>query len=708
MQILITDVTGAIGRSLARQLLAAGYAVSGIADSPHERLDPEVDFVCAPLAGAVLDDLTDAADVVVHLAPIEASAPGSAGIDGVVQVSHAAARAGARLLFVSHAAGQPELYRHAEQLVASAWAPSLIVRVAPLVGRQLDWVVCRTVASLLRAKMSPQTMRLLHFDDLVRFLVQAVGTDRTGLVELATPDTVDMTTAHRLLRTATRQPHTHRIASWPHPMPELDMAALQDDWTFECGWPATDAVADTVRGLTGRRLDVAGATEVSGHLPMPVETAPGWEPCDGATLHCAAPDGLEGEFDDRIDPRFPVFSATTLADALAGPLTPMTLDVQLAGLRSASREVAQVLALHGVVATEWESRGIAVFGHRPYIGVSTSAVVAGQLPGWDEHALTERALGGHPHDLFPLGRPRSAGSLPVPAARAIVVTRALTTLRHLKTDTEAYAAAAAAAHLKAAQLAALPDARLEVRLQLLRDRIHQGWSLIALWVVDNGVTAAAVEHTGAVGPSTAAGFGAVLESRRVADETASLIEVLQRNPQLRELAQEGDLAGIRAVSPRFAAAVDAVAGRIGHRGPGEAELANPVFGDDRALLLTTVAAAGTAAAVPAPTPGSATLAQRMVANTLVSRETAYDATMRFTHELRMTLREIGSRRVRAELLDTVDDVYYLTCEELLTMSADARLRIKRRRAERERLQALHLPDVFDHTWSPVAAPEGTA
>ncbi|PQM48424.1 hypothetical protein C1Y40_01357 [Mycobacterium talmoniae] len=98
----------------------------------------------------------------------------------------------------------------------------------------------------------------------------------------------------------------------------------------------------------------------------------------------------------------------------------------------------------------------------------------------------------------------------------------------------------------------------------------------------------------------------------------------------------------------------------------------------------------------------------MVANTLVSRETAYDATMRFTHELRMTLREIGSRRVRAELLDTVDDVYYLTCEELLTMSADARLRIKRRRAERERLQALHLPDVFDHTWSPVAAPEGTA
>jgi hypothetical protein len=67
----------------------------------------------------------------------------------------------------------------------------------------------------------------------------------------------------------------------------------------------------------------------------------------------------------------------------------------------------------------------------------------------------------------------------------------------------------------------------------------------------------------------------------------------------------------------------------------------------------------------------------------------------------MTLRELGSRRVCADVIDTVDDVYYLTCNELLAMPADARLRIKRRRAERERLQALHLPDVIDHAWLPV-------
>ena len=104
-------------------------------------------------------------------------------------------------------------------------------------------------------------------------------------------------------------------------------------------------------------------------------------------LPSAAPEGMEGEFDDRIDPRFPVFSATGLADALPGPLTPITLDVQLSGLRTASRATGQVLALGGVVADEWGSRAIAVFGHRPYVGVSANAVAAAQLPGWDEKAL---------------------------------------------------------------------------------------------------------------------------------------------------------------------------------------------------------------------------------------------------------------------------------------------------------------------------------
>ena len=59
-------------------------------------------------------------------------------------------------------------------------------------------MVCRTVATLLRTKVSAQPMRVLHLDDLVRFLVQSLNTDRAGVVDLATPDTVNVVTAWRL------------------------------------------------------------------------------------------------------------------------------------------------------------------------------------------------------------------------------------------------------------------------------------------------------------------------------------------------------------------------------------------------------------------------------------------------------------------------------------------------------------------------------
>ena len=110
--------------------------------------------------------------------------------------------------------------------------------------------------------------------------------------------------------------------------------------------------------------------------------------------------------------------------------------------------------------------------------------------------------------------------------------------------------------------------------------------------------------------------------------------------------------------------------------------------------------AGTGSPPTEPTP-RAKPARRLAARTRGSRELAHDTTIRFTHALRTTLRELGSRRVAADLIDVVDDVYYLTCDELVTMPADARLRIKRRRAERERLQAQRTPDVIDGAWAPV-------
>ncbi|HEY0225050.1 MAG TPA: hypothetical protein VGC05_01380, partial [Mycobacterium sp.] len=499
-----------------------------------------------------------------------------------------------------------------------------------------------------------------------------------------------------LLRSVSPRSRLHRIPSWSQPIPSMDINATQDDWMFEFGWKAVEAVTDTARGLVGRRPSPAGATSHGRQMPLPVEVLPQLAP--SGELDSAAPEGMEGEFDDRIDPRFPVFSATGLDEALPGPLTPITLDVQLSGLRTASQATSRVLALGGVVGDEWGSRAIAVFGHRPYVGVSANVVAAAQLPGWDEKALVQDALINQPQvgDVLPFGQPRLAEGPLGSVAKAIAAARSLALLRHLKADTRAYSAAAQAEHADTAQLSLLPEAALGVRVRLLRDRIHQGWILTASWLIDTGVTAAALEPTRA--DSKVSGVGMLVQSRRIAAETAELATALRNDPPLRALASEGNIASIRALSAHTAGLLDAAIARIGHRGPGEGELASPTFGDDPAMLLVAAAEAAGAPADSAPPVG---LIHRLAAHPRESRELAHDTTIRFTHELRMTLRELGSRWVSADLIDVVDDVYYLTCDELVTMPADARLRIKRRRAERERLQAHRPPEVIDHTWAPV-------
>ncbi|MBZ4589555.1 NAD-dependent epimerase/dehydratase family protein, partial [Mycobacterium avium subsp. hominissuis] len=554
MHILVTDATGALGRLVAGQLIAAGHTVTGIAELPHPCLDRNVEFVCAPLRDRVLRELTDEADAVIHLAPIDPTAPGNAAMDGLARVTDAAARAGSRLLFVSQAAGRPELYRPAEDLVASSWGPSVVVRIAPPVGRQLDWMVCRTAATVLRTKVSAQPMRVLHLDDLMRFLVTALDTDRTGVVDLASPDTVNLVTAWRMLRATDPRSRLHRVRSWSQLIPDLNVAAAQEDWLFEFGWHALDAVADTARGLVGRRLDTAGAINHGAQLALPVEVLPQRA---GNGAHSAAPEGVEGEFDDRIDPRFPVFSATALTEALPGPLTPITLDVQLSGLRTASRVLGRVLALGGAVGEEWDSRAIAVFGHRPYVGVSVNMVAATQLPGWDQDAVARDALVGRPQvgDPLPFGEPALAGGALGSIAKAVAAGRSVALLRHLRANTRDYCAAAVAEQVDAAQLALLPQAALEVRLRLLRDRIHQGWILNALWLLDTGITAAALVRSQA--GQSVPGLGMITESGLVAAETAELAAMLAADPPLCALAADGNLASIRALAPKTAAAVDA-------------------------------------------------------------------------------------------------------------------------------------------------------
>jgi phosphohistidine swiveling domain-containing protein len=670
MRILLTEVTGGLGRALAQSLLAAGHDVSGVALQTHRDLDPGVDFVSAAPAHRVVYDLAAEADVIV---PLPSDGAGVRPAE-LVRICDAAARGGARVVFPSLSLLMPDGWQQAEDLVGPGWAPNLIVRIAAPVGRQSDALVCRSVAALLSTPTAGP-VHVVHLDDLIRFLVAAVGSDRTGTVELATPDTTNVVSARRILTAVDPRPRMRSADGWPVLTPALDLAPLHGDWQFECGWGATHAVADTARGLQGRKPGPRGAVTVTGRIPMPRNGVPRGA---AAGLVSAAPEGADGEFDDRIDPRFPVFVTTPFTAAHAEPLTPMSLDLHAPGLRAGARAVAQLLDLPPAVAREWESRLVAVFGHRIYLGASALAAAESRLPGRAaELGCRLRVAVPADTDLSTTAQVKIAQRWLRPAADAVTMARMVGAARMFGRHIDAYTDAASSEYLGPVALTALTDAQLDARMRLLRSRIHEGWTLAAL-----GVLLAEVAPNQLTGSAD--------RSVRIQAELDSLARVMRAHPYVQGLLDSGELDAARSAAPMVGAAFDSVLCRIGHRGPDSFEVAATVIGDRPTALLAAArrsTAHGTAAEQPA--------APHCV---------AYDSTLRFTHQLRTAVRELARRRVAEDKLSAAADIYFLTVEEALAMPVDTRLRVKRRAAERERLQAITMPSTFDGTWTPARDP----
>ncbi|WP_194163644.1 hypothetical protein [Mycolicibacterium sp. P1-5] len=662
MRILLTEVTGELGRALAQSLLAAGHEVHGIAGYPHRDLDPGVDFVSAPLSHPVLYRLAELADVVVHLPDESRLVARSADI---AFVCDAAARRGARIVFPSLSLLAPRSWQQAEDLVSTGWAPSLVVRIAAPMGRQTDALVCRSVAALLEADV-PGPVHVLHIDDLIRFLVRAVGTDRTGVVDLGGVDTTTVVAARRLLGGADPRPRVRSVPGWPQLFPPLDLNPLRAEWGFECGWGASDAVVDTVRGLQGRRVGPAGAVAIPGRIPLPVNAVP------RVVGNGAAPDGVDGEFDDRIDQRFPMFVASPLSDTGAGPLTPMSLDLHLTGLRLAGRSLSRLLDLRGPVADEWAGRLVAAFGHRIYLGASALTAAEPRLPA-RAAALSRRLRGATD---APVGGP----GLLAAVAGALSTTRLLAAARMYGRHLRAYRDAAEAERRDIAKLELLRDAQLDARIRFLRSRIHEGWTLTALAVV--------------LAESAPAQLDGADQPVSIRSEVDSLARVLRAHPYARAALEAGDMAAVRTGAPMLANAFETALAHIGHRGPGGVELATSVLGDrPDAVLAAAIRGHGSGFHEHPPLSGAH-----------ACRALAYDTTLRFTHQLRLAVRELGRRLVAEDKIAVPEDVFQLTVDEALAVPADTRLRIKRRIAERERLQAIRMPAVVDTAWTPIDAP----
>ena len=175
---------------------------------------------------------------------------------------------------------------------------------------------------------------------------------------------------------------------------------------------------------------------------------------------------------------------------------------------------------------------------------------------------------------------------------------------------------------------------------------------------------------------------------------------------LRTESPEDVVKRLQDLDPDFATAFWKVIADAGHRGPGETELANLMYGDKPAQLIGVVRMAldGERRHVSNPVQLSGIPGRSVSAlNAAVRRrERSKDVAMRATHALRSALRETGRRHVEAGVFDQVDDVFYLTPEEVASPALHVD-RIAGRRAERLRLSALSLPPTFTLHWEPLSA-----
>ncbi|MEU8899119.1 PEP-utilizing enzyme [Nocardia sp. NPDC048505] len=694
MRVLITGITEPGGRAVARMLLAAGHEVAGLDRRWHRFVDPRVSFVEGDPAdrAACASALTGCATA-LHLAGPDVAALAAAARDAgahlVVPVV-----AGAR------SRGVPE--SDIARALQDSGADHLLVRTALPAGRRIGQQTRRALEPVLGSG-SGENVQLLHTDDLERFLVLALTAPRAGVVELAAPGVVTSAQVLSLMR-AQGVRYSAWVPGWSARRPLLDSAAAQRDWGFRCGWTAAEVAADVVRGLVGRKPAGGGFRTRRGAIPVPGHVIPARaRTSDGHELADVAPPGLEGEFDDRVDPRYPVHTATNTSEALPGPLTPLTIDLHAGAIRLANEAMGTMIALDGIALEHWTSRVTTVLGHHIYINASIGVLAAENMPGWDEDSIRRDAYGNIPDEipLTPHGKPPMPTGLGSVAGTWRATGRVLGTARRFAATAELINAAAKAEAMDAAAIHDLTDEQLHVRALLWRDRLYQAWQAASIGVMMTGA-ATAVHARGKNAGEVPIDLRR-LESAKPMLAVERLAEFCRAEPRLREAARAGDVAAARQLSAAFGAALDEELAAIGHRGPGECEILNPTFGDKPALLVT---AAARAAEMPAPkrepvdpSPGRTA---RMAAGATVARERARDAVVRINHCLRLTIRERGARLAEAGVLRSAEDACFLTLDEIFGPPKDVAAVVARRRAERERMRGVRMPDVIAGQWEPVA------
>lgn len=767
MRIAVTGASGVFGRGIAARLRSQGHDVVGLARHRPRNWFADCDFIESDIRDAAgVQKAVNGADVVAHCAWVVNSNPDEnltreINIGGTHNVLDAMHAVGARrivfassvLAYGARPSGENRLNEddplapspnhfyafhksQVERLLTECGKEWVAIRPGIVVGRDVDNTVMRLLGSPAFPNVegsADRPMQIVHTDDVHRLFVRAVLGHETGPVNLAAPGepTVRDITAklgRRLFPARKRLIDAGLGALYRRELveaspaefelllnfPIMDTGRLIHGWGYTPAWTAQECLDDFALAVRGRLVVGKKVFTLPWRTPlvhdMPAVDEP---PADGAPLRPAGPDGLNGEFDSSVDPRFPTFVSSNLSEALPGPFTPASASATVRGLRAGGVSIAERLRLRGVIGREVAARAIGTFGHRVYGGVTSVYYMAESMPGTDPDSMTDQFFGRELGDIPVFGDQRPPREqLSIGSRIRDLVSVGLTGVGLVAGSSwETQIFVGDVDRLEGylpEELAALADNRLESLVLLARDLVVHGWVLSA-WagMLCTATATAAARLSGGQLPVA----GRELASGRALAGLQRLTEMARANPEAAAALSGGHdvLRTTQDRAPELYRAIVAELARVGHRGPAECELRSATYGDDPAQFVAMIAKS--LARQPDALPGQlvepvrtslGTPAQWLAARQLRDREVRRDRVVRATSILRRLLREHARRLVERNVLDQVDDVFFFQVDELEALPPDARELVARRRAEMARLGRVRPPPAFSGSWTSTA------
>lgn len=751
MHVMVTGASGDFGSCIIPEILSQGHHVVGLSRRPHTLPSLRYRHVSADIRDA--DAVTEAMsgiDAVVHLAwtthPMhDVAATHAIDVGGTQAVVTAMERAGvSRMVTASSVmayganADNPPLLKEgdplrpsakhlyskhkaeAEALIARSSVNAIMVRASNIMGRGTTGVTQEGFATpaIMGMTGGRNLFQFVHPDDLARFFADALDQPQwIGPVNLAAPDTIEMRTVAEILgkRYAEVSPKVaDAILSflWDRGwfsldpgaveaflnFPLVDTTRLTDEFGFQCAWSARQCVEDFAR--TNRAHVFLGTRKVAIPWRWPRASVP--EPADPNGRHPAAPEGIAGEFDTTVHPNWQVFTAANTSEAFPGPMTPLSLELAIEALRAGGTQAADVLRLDGELKRALTQEQIGAFGHGIYANLSVVYAMGEAMPGGGADAWQDMLFGQGAAEVPSFEKPtllKTLRRLPLTAIQLSGFGRAIR-----ENSADAQRSARNAEHY-----ATLSDAQLYAWLLWIADEVANAWACASQASAFVVPVMGLIEKQGGRGFATRIRGGTEdLASAGAASGAYALAQMAKADPLIEQTLRDNSAPVaaqiLRRERTQFTAKLDRVVSEYGHRGPGETELANPVFADAPERLLDVVTKL--LASRERVTDQSPELSRRLRLLASVGsrvqrlREMARDTTIRQTHQYRLVAREIGARLASRGVIDNPEDVFYLVREELKNPPADTKAVIARRRAERRRLETQRPPLNFVGEWRP--------